>query len=274
MSTQRTHYVTTTDGVTIGGTVHGHGPPLVFLQGSIGDGDLDWHPVVEHMADRFTCHLPSMRGRGLSSEHPDLSFGRIVDDFLTYVHSLGEPAGLVGWSAPFALGAAGKSDAVEAVAVFEPGMISQADEREQAMIGGVIGRTAELASEGKLEDAARAFAVFPFTDDEIARMEGIGYLEAAAPYVPNLLAHFQSLKERGDPLADPAFFRAVSPPVLVLLGSDTKRLFTAGAQAVTDRVPDARLREVPGAGHAGPLTHPEVLAEAFTEFFSSVRQPA
>ncbi len=26
MSNQRTHYVTTTDGVTIGGTVHGQGP--------------------------------------------------------------------------------------------------------------------------------------------------------------------------------------------------------------------------------------------------------
>ncbi len=39
MSTQRTHYVTTTDGVTIGATVHGQGPPLVFLQGAMGEGD-------------------------------------------------------------------------------------------------------------------------------------------------------------------------------------------------------------------------------------------
>ncbi|MEX2279068.1 MAG: alpha/beta hydrolase, partial [Acidimicrobiia bacterium] len=100
MSTQRTHYVTTTDGVTIGGTVHGEGPPLVFLQGSIGDGDLDWQAVVGHMTSRFTCHLPSMRGRGLSSDHPDLSFGRVVEDFLAYVDSIGEPTGLVGWSAP------------------------------------------------------------------------------------------------------------------------------------------------------------------------------
>ncbi len=42
MSSQRTHYVTTTDSVTIGGRVHGEGPPLVFLQGVIGDGDIDW----------------------------------------------------------------------------------------------------------------------------------------------------------------------------------------------------------------------------------------
>ena len=46
MSDQRTHYVTTTDGVTIGGTVHGKGPSLVLLQGLIGDGDLDWDRLV------------------------------------------------------------------------------------------------------------------------------------------------------------------------------------------------------------------------------------
>lgn len=39
MSNRRTHYVTTSDGVTIGGAVHGQGPPLVSVQGIIGDGD-------------------------------------------------------------------------------------------------------------------------------------------------------------------------------------------------------------------------------------------
>jgi hypothetical protein len=46
MSTQRDHYVTTTDGVTIGGTVHGHGPPLVFPHAVLGDGDLDWQALL------------------------------------------------------------------------------------------------------------------------------------------------------------------------------------------------------------------------------------
>ncbi len=67
MSTQRTHYMTTTDGVTIGGTVHGQGPPLVFLQGIIGDGDIDWQALLGHLTGRFTCHLPSWRGRGQPS---------------------------------------------------------------------------------------------------------------------------------------------------------------------------------------------------------------
>jgi lipase len=67
---------------------------------------------------------------------------------------------------------------------------------------------------------------------------------------------------------------AISVPVLVLHGSDTKPLFAASARAVTDSVPNARMQEIPGAAHAGPLTHPEALAEALTEFFAPAQKPA
>jgi pimeloyl-ACP methyl ester carboxylesterase len=80
--------------------------------------------------------------------------------------------------------------------------------------------------------------------------------------------------EHGNPAADPAVLGAISAPVLVLLGSDTKPFFTASARYVADRVPNARIQEIPGAGHAAPLTHPEALAEALTEFFSPAQQPA
>lgn len=59
MNTALTHYVTTDDGVTIGGTVHGQGPPLVLLQGVMGDGELDWQALLGYLTDRFTCYLPS-----------------------------------------------------------------------------------------------------------------------------------------------------------------------------------------------------------------------
>lgn len=274
MSTQRNHYVTTADGVAIGGTVQGEGPPLVFLQGSIGDGDLDWQAVVGQLSSEFTCHLPSMRGRGLSGDHPDLRFDRLVEDFLTYVDSIGEPTGLVGWSAPIGLVAATRSDAVKAVAYFESSMLSLMEEQEQAAVGGIFARTGELAAEGRLVDAARVFAGFPFNDEEIAVLDDAGYLEAAGRYVPDLLNLLQLVMEEGDPIADPAVLAAISVPVLVLHGSNTKRLFTASARTVIDRVPNARMQEIPGAGHAAPLTHPEELAEAFTAFFSSTPPPA
>jgi len=280
MSNQRTHYVTTSDGVTIGGTVHGEGPPLVFLQGAIGDCDLDWNRVVGHLTGRFTCHLPSLRGRGLSGDHPDLSPGRIVDDVLAYVDSIGEPTALVGWSggATWALGAAAQSDAVTAVAPFEPGMLSLADEQVQAVIGRAVVRTAELAAGGDLTAAVRAFAGFPFNDMEIAVAEDAGYFEAAGHYVPKLLNLLQQAMNSEDRTADPAVLGAIQAQVVVLLGTETKPFFTASARHVADHVPNARLHEIPGAGHAAPLTHPKALAEALTraltEVFSPTRQRA
>jgi pimeloyl-ACP methyl ester carboxylesterase len=279
MSNQRTHYVTTTDGVTIGGTVHGEGPPLVFLQGAVGDGDADWSRVAEHLTGRNTCHLPSLRGRGLSDDHSDLSASRIVEDFATYVGSLEEPAGLVGWSggAYYALGvAATQPDAVSAVAPFEPGILTLMNEAEQGVVGATLTRTAELAAEGNLAAAVRAFLSFPFNDEEIAVAENVGYIEAVVRYVPNLLNLLQQAMEPGEGAAveDPAVLGAISSPVAVLLGSETKPFFTVSALHVADHVPNARIQHIPGAGHAAPLTHPDALAEAVNEFFTAARRPA
>jgi pimeloyl-ACP methyl ester carboxylesterase len=274
LTSQRTHYVTTTDGAIIGGTVHGEGPPLVFLQGVIGDGDIDWGPTAGHLADRFTCHLPSIRGRGLSSDHQDLSTGRIIQDCLTYVESLGQQAGLVGWSGggAWALAVAAQSGAVAAVAALEPGMLSLADESVQAVIGKAVARTAELAAEGNLSAAARAFAGFPFSGEELAAADETGYFEAAGRYVPHLLNLLhQAMTQEGPVSDDPAVLGAIKAPVAVLLGSDTKPFFTTSARHVLDHVAHARVHEIPSAAHAVPVTHPEMLAKGLSEFFISCR---
>jgi pimeloyl-ACP methyl ester carboxylesterase len=277
MSNQRTHYVTTTDGVTIAGTVHGQGPPLVFVHGIIGDGDLDFQALLPHLTDRFTCHLPSNRGRGLSGDHPDPSSGRMVDDILTYIDSLGQSAGLVGWSAgaDLALVVAAQSDAVDVLAVYEPALPPLLDEQARAAYGETFARMGELAAEGRLTDAMRAFAGIPFNDVELAVAENAGYLEAAGRYVPNLLSTIQQQPEYRSPAPDdPAVLGAIAMPVLVLQGSDTKPFLIRNVQHVADHVPNARIQQVPGAGHAVNLTHPEALAEALTEFFSPALQPA
>ncbi|MQA63281.1 MAG: alpha/beta fold hydrolase [Actinophytocola sp.] len=277
MSKQRTHYVTTTDGVTIGATVHGQGPPLVFVQGVIGDGDLDWGRVAEHLSPRFTCHLPSLRGRGLSGDHPDLNIARLRDDLLTYVDSIGEPTGLVGWSlgAGLALLVAAQSDAVTAVAPLDPLAVSMMEQQERAALGGAVARAGELAAAGRLADAVRAFAGYPFNDKDIAVADDAGYFEASGRYVQAMGNFFrQQMVYEGPMPDDPAVLNAISAPMLVLHGSDTTPFGTFSARYVADHVPHARVQAIPGAGHAASLTHPEPLAEALAEFFTSVRQPA
>ena len=272
MTRERTHFGTTSDGVRIGGTVHGEGPPIVFWHGAYGDGDLDWRGLVPHLTDRFTCFLPSWRGRGLSEDHTDLSYGRRIADIVDYLATVGEPTGLVGWSggANPALAAAEESDSINAVALYEPTMGSVMDDQERQSFVGTVTRMAEFASGGELTEAVRAAASFPFNEDEIAEADDAGYFESSGRYVPNLLSVFQQLREhQGPTVDDPSVLASISTPVLVLHGADTKQFWVGSAQHVAAHVPNSSIQTIANAGHAGPITHPAALAEALSRFFSS-----
>jgi pimeloyl-ACP methyl ester carboxylesterase len=134
MSLQRTHHTIASDGANLGATVHGQGPPLVFLGGVDSDGHLWWKEVLPHLTERFTCHLLHNRGRGLSGDHPDLSLRRKAQDVVEYVASLGEQVGLVGGSdgGNIALIAATRSNAVDAIIPFEPATYSRLGEQNDA----------------------------------------------------------------------------------------------------------------------------------------------
>jgi pimeloyl-ACP methyl ester carboxylesterase len=273
---QRTHEITTDDGVTIAGTVRGHGPPVVFSPGGIGDAELDWQQVLPYLTDQFTCYLPSLRGRGLSGENADLRLDRLVEDLAAYVDSVGGQVGLVGWSAGgMVLAVAAKSDTVDAVAAVEPTMFHLMDEEERAGLAGAVTRVRELAADGNMPEAVRTFLGVPFNEAELTAVDATGYFEATGRYVPTLLNQLaQTMKSEGRGPDDPSVLGAISAEVLVLYGSDTKPFLEAGASYVADHVPNAALRELPGVGHAAPLTHPETVAEALGDFFSSTLDAA
>ena len=179
----------------------------------------------------------------------------MVDDILAYVDSIGEPTGLVGWSggANLALAVAAQSDAVDAVAPFEPVILSLMDEQEQAALGDAVARMGELAAEGRLTAAVRAFAGFPSTTRRSPWPRTPATSRPQGATSRTCSTSFQQWMEYEGPTADdPAVLGAISAPVLVLHGSDTKPFFTASARHVADHVPNARMHEIPGAGHAAP----------------------
>lgn len=95
---EQIHRTKSADGTEIAATVHGQGPPLVFVHGAMDDGTLQWKPAVPYLADQFTCHVMSVRNRGRSGHSEDLSPPRLVEDVAAYASSVGEPVGLVGLS--------------------------------------------------------------------------------------------------------------------------------------------------------------------------------
>jgi len=279
MSDERIHRAVSADGTEIAGRVQGQGPALVLVHGGIGDGDIAWEALLPHLTDRFTCYLPSTRGRGLSADNPDHSPPRLEEDVTAFVDSLGEPVCLVGWSGSGAwvLGAAAHSAAVAAVAAYEPGVVSVMREDDFARTGATLEQMGMAAADGRLVDAVRAFAPWICTDNEIDALEETDFFERWAGGVPAMLQFFQhDASYEGPRSTDPEALGQVAAPVLLLRGQQTElsTFFADAAHYIAQHVADPHVRELPGVGHVAPLLAPESLAEELISFFESARQPA
>ena len=66
---------------------------------------------------------------------------------------------------------------------------------------------------------------------------------------------------------DETVLERLSMPVLVLSGERSRAEFRDAARLLVDRLEDARVAEIAGAGHLGPLTAPEPVARELVAFF-------
>ena len=279
MTDERIHRAISADGTEIAGRVQGQGPRLVLVHGAIGDGDIAWESLLPHLTDRFTCYLPSTRGRGLSGDNPDHSPPRLEEDVTAFVDSIGKPVCLVGWSGSGAwvLGATAHSRSVATVAIYEPGVISVMREDDLARTRATLEHVGAAAADGRLLDAVRAFTLWICTDDEIAALEETDFFARWAGAVPALLQFLQHDATYAGPRStDPELLRQVAAPVLLLRGQQTglRTFFADAAQHIAQHVPYAHVRELQGVGHLAPLLAPESIAEELISFFESVRQAA
>jgi pimeloyl-ACP methyl ester carboxylesterase len=275
MADDRIHRITTDDGVEIAARVHGQGPPVMLVHGALEDGDTCWESMLPFLSDRFTCYAVHLRGRGLSGRSRDLSRRRHVQDLTAVAASIGGAVGLVGESGGgfMALGAAAQSDAVAALAVYEPVVVEAQTPEEAAKFRDVVERVDALAAAGRLDEGVRAFADWIGNDEETAALPD----EAVEALTPNLLVQVDEFKQILDSLeepgayspTDPAELARITAPVLVLRGSETARgdWFTECVRHVDRHVRETDVREIPGAGHFGTAFHPEPLAREIGAFF-------
>jgi pimeloyl-ACP methyl ester carboxylesterase len=275
MTDTRIHRAVSADGVTIAGRVLGDGPALVLVHGGIGDGETAWDAMLPHLTDRFTCYLPSTRGRGLSSDDPDHSPPRLEDDVTAFVDSIGEPVHLVGWSGSGAwvLGAAARSDAVAAVAVYEPTLIPLMSEDDLAETLGTMHHVGAAAADGGLVDAVRVFTSWICTEEETAALTQTTFDDVWALRVPAMLRFVQQDGSYEGPRStDPEALARVTVPLLVLTGQKTRlrSFFTAVAEFIAQHVAGSQVWELPGAGHFAPVLAPQSVADELITFFEAL----
>lgn len=271
MTQERVHRAVSPDGTEIVGRVEGEGPPLVLVHGGVDDGDTSWSRLLPRLTHRFTCYLPSTRGRGSSADHPDHSPERLVADVTAFVESVGEPVGLVGESsgAVLALGAAGRSGAISAVAAYEPPALEALGSEDADRFETTIGRVAELVEAGKNMEAGRAFMEAVLNEEELTAISSTPYFQDIAPYMPILLEEVrQEMREDATSPTHPSVLERIDAPVLLLQGSETALpWFRDAVRYVAGHVPHARSREVAGVGHAAPAMGHEAVAGELIRFF-------
>ena len=275
MTDERLHRAFSRDGTEVVGRVRGQGPPLVLVHGAIGDGELAWEGILPYLTDRFTCYLPSTRGRGLSSDNPDHSPPRQEDDVTAFVDSIGEPVCLVGWSGsgPWVLGAAERSGSVAAVATYEPFVVSLMHDDDLASTSTTMEHVGMAAADGRLADALREFALWICAGPEIAALEEMDFYQRWAGCVPAMLRYVQEdASYEGPRSTAPEGLRTIIAPVLILRGRQTMlgTFFADAARHIAEQVSDPHVRELPGAGHFAPLVAPEPVARELIHFFESV----
>ena len=272
--TEHVQVAISADGTEIVGRVRGQGPPLVLVHGGWGDGEVAYEALVPHLADRFTCYTPSTRSRGLSGDNPDHAVHHLVEDVVAFIDTIGEPVCLLGWSGiEPPLGAAARSSAVAAVALFEGYVPAVAEPDDLAALGAAIERTRAVAADGRLADAARAFAPYVITGAELGALDG-NFFERWGRSIPAMLQYFQqNMSAQGPKAYDADQLARISVPVLALWGTETTHpaFVSKSAQHLARHAAAGHVRELAGVGHMAPLVSPELLAKELASFFESVR---
>jgi pimeloyl-ACP methyl ester carboxylesterase len=198
-----------------------------------------------------------------------------VEDITSFVESVGEPVRLMGWSSGglFALAAAENTDAVSAVAAYEPPVLEIMSEDLVEQMMGTITRMAALAEEGRMVDAAHTWIEFVATDDELTEAASVDFFEALAPNVLVQLQEFDKTFEAdwASP-TDPSELARISVPVLLLHGNHSipDPWMPDSVRYVDEHVADTRMREITGAGHLGPVLKPEAVADELERFFEEL----
>ena len=265
MDENQIHVAISNDGTKIAGRIEGQGPPLVLVHGGLGDGEVSWLVMLPFLAQHCTCYLMSTRGRGLSDDNADHSRERQFEDVAAFAQGVGEPVGVFGHSsgAIWALGGAALSPAhVRAVALYEPPFPAL----EPPVTDDQYERVRAAVTEDRPADAAQ------ITIGEIIGLDGneqaLFGLPGVAERVHALLpVALQELPEMNRPFED-ALLGKLTMPVLVLHGDRSRIEFKNAAHDLTQRLEDARVAEIAGAGHVGPLTAPEPVAHELIGFFS------
>lgn len=266
MSDVTTGKVTSKDGTGIVFDRTGEGPPLVLVGGALNNRG-SGAGLAALLAPTFTVYTYDRRGRGDSGDTPPYAVEREVDDLEALVGVAGGPAFLMGHSSGAALviETAARISDVDKIALYEPPY--NVDDTRTPVPQDYVSHLDELIAQGRRGDAVEYFmvvgvglpreAVAPMRDEPFwPALEDVAHTIA---YDGRVMGYDES--DRSLPRDR---WKAIETPALVMDGDASPEWARNAVQAVTDALPNAERRTLPGQTHE---VDPAVLAPVLVAFF-------
>jgi pimeloyl-ACP methyl ester carboxylesterase len=263
----------TIEDITVHYETSGEGPPLVFVHGSFGHGDV-WAEQARRFSDRHTCVRYDRRGHARSSRgDAPLSATRHADDAAALIEALDlAPCLLVTSSFGAVIGcevARRHPHLLGGLVASEPPLFSL-DPESGARLMSEIKPTIERAIE---TDGPRA-GVDAFLAQVCPGLWACSDEAAKDRYRANAEIGFADMAAPSSDL-DTATLHELDIPILVLSGSDSHPSFRVIAHRLAAALPDARFVELEDCGHVGYAEQPDAFFRAVSAFAAELAgQPA
>lgn len=264
-----TYSITSADGTRIAYDRTGDGPPLIIVDGAMcyrGQGPSG--PLARELAGAFTVYTYDRRGRGESGESGEIALGREIEDIEALAKEAGGTPHLFGASsgAMLALEAANHGLGVGKLAMYEPPLI--VDDTHRPLPDDWETRLDTMIAQGRTGDAVKEFMRFvdvPGFGLAIMRLLPVwSKLKRVAPSLRYDFAFMAEL-QRGRPLPRTRWATATQP-ALVADGGKSPQWMHNGCRALSEVLPNATYRTVPGQTH---LVKAAALAPVLREFLAA-----
>lgn len=247
----------------------GHGEPVVLVHGSFDDHQ-SWSPLVAQLSGRADLTSYDRRGHSASSEpRGQGSIRADAEDLLSVLDTVvGGPAHLVGHSygaSVVLLAAVLRRDAVRSVAAYEPPLYGLLDHNPVAKVFGAetgvwMAHAAELIRSGNPGQGARVYVEKVGVGK--GSWEGLFTREQRMTMVSNAYTWLDQYNDPSGRSVDIGTLSWARFPVTLITGERSWELNKLVISELAERLPLARNATLPGAGHAGHLTHSADLAAA------------
>ena len=235
----------------------GAGPPLVLVHGAGGSADL-WAPQFHGLADVARVVAPDLPGHGRAP-------GRGKPSIAAYAEWLGTFLGTLRAGRAVVVGHSMGGAVAQALALHAPGRLA-------GLV--LIGTGAKLRVLPRLVDLLRER---PREGQSLIQdlAFAAGTPRECGEVVDRVLRQGAPLVTLGDYLACDRFdvrseLARIRLPTLVVAGAEDRLTPPTYARFLADRIPGARLVEIPDAGHFPQLEQPRAVNAAIREFLAGL----